>query len=100
MYDLGDTISNNKKQNLIIFMTFFASPKEDGLKKIKGFWTFDESIKTVKPYYVNEEKDFADEKFEPNEFKRSKVLLIEKDFNKILNKEVANKYISILLTHL
>lgn len=100
MYDLGDTISNDKKEKLIIFMTFFASSKEDNSKKIKGFWAFDEAIKLVKPYYINKDNNFRDENSMSDNFKRSKVLLIEKDFNKIVNKEVANKYISILLTHL
>lgn len=100
MYNLGDTLSNINSEKLIVFMTFFAPSKEDESKILKGFWAFDEAFKVVKPYYMDKEEIFNDEHHSNDDFKRSKILLIEKDYNKILNKEVANKYISILLTHL
>ena len=97
MYDLGDTISNENGEKLIIFMNFFVSNTNKDEKEVTGFWAVDEKLTNPNPYSLN---FLENEKGSKNKFRRSKNLLIEKDFNKLNEKKVASKFTSILLTHL
>tara|TARA_B110000305_G_C19093174_1_gene471759 strand:- start:111 stop:428 length:318 start_codon:yes stop_codon:yes gene_type:complete len=105
MFELGDTLSNENGTKVIVIMTFFVS--SDGYckiedKKLGGFWGCDASIKEVRPYYVDpndEVKELQDFEKAKN-IHRSRCVLIEKDFNMILQKETAKKFASILIKHL
>jgi hypothetical protein len=111
MYELGDTLSNKYGGKFIVIMTFFVSKSlevKSDKKSLGGFWACKDNMKHVVPFYLDK-KSFNSlnnslkslENFETQmTLKRSRCLLVEKDFNVILQKKTAKKFASILLTHL
>jgi len=111
MYELGDTLSNKNGDKFIVIMTFFMSKSlsiSKDKKSLGGFWACKDNMKYVAPFYLDEKSfDSLNNSLKSLEsletqmkLQRSRCLLMEKDFNIILQEKTAKKFASILLKHL
>tara|TARA_B110000503_G_C6929008_1_gene321960 strand:- start:200 stop:553 length:354 start_codon:yes stop_codon:yes gene_type:complete len=108
-FKLGDTVINDKKEKGIIFLSFFItnngtinSPLNDKDNITEGLWVCSEDFKRILNFsnFKNTENHQADEPIYKRGFRRSKILLLEKDMNIILQKDTAKKFSSNLMNFL
>jgi hypothetical protein len=120
-FKIGDTVINDKKEKGIIFLSFFItnnttlSTLHDKDKITEGLWVCSEDFKRILNFSNSFEMNFVENTQKPDSntstktiteadfkrsFRRSKVLLLEKDMNIILEKDTAKKFSSNLIKFL